>query len=141
MPGVFSMKRRVQFVETDMAGVLHFSNYFRLMEELECAFWRSLGPGMITTDGSRQISWPRVAVSCEYSEPARFEDELKLVLKIANISERSVSYEVDFLRDGKCIATGKAKGVCCAMIEDKFQAIAIPDTLRSKLENVRSEKK
>ena len=31
----FTLKRTVQFAETDMAGVMHFSNYFRIMEETE----------------------------------------------------------------------------------------------------------
>ena len=43
---VYRMNRRVQIADTDFAGVLHFSNYFRFMEEIECAFWRSLGPGI-----------------------------------------------------------------------------------------------
>ena len=40
MPTEFTIKRRVQFSETDMAGIMHFANYFRLMEEVEHAFLR-----------------------------------------------------------------------------------------------------
>ena len=40
MPYEFEMTRRVQFAETDMAGVMHFANYFRLIEEVEHAFYR-----------------------------------------------------------------------------------------------------
>ena len=36
-------KRRVEFAETDMAGQVHFSNFFRYMEAAEHAFFRSLG--------------------------------------------------------------------------------------------------
>ena len=39
----FQITRRVEFSETDMAGIMHFSNYFRFMETAEHAFFRSLG--------------------------------------------------------------------------------------------------
>ena len=64
----FRLKRRVQFYETDAAGIVHFSNYFRYMEEAEHALWRSAG---ITISGSgSEIGWPRVSVSFEYLQPA-----------------------------------------------------------------------
>ncbi len=76
----FTYRRMVQFAETDMAGVMHFSNYFRLMEECEHAWWRSLGLTVYTTSGPK-ISWPRVAASCEYVSPARLEDVVLSVLR------------------------------------------------------------
>ena len=36
-------KRRVQFYETDAAGIVHFSWYFRYMEEAELRAWREAG--------------------------------------------------------------------------------------------------
>jgi len=132
----FSMQRRVQFAETDLAGVLHFSNYYRYMEEVEHAFWRSAGKCVIIPDGDGggEISWPRVATACEYFAPARFEDELELKFKIENISDRSMTYEVEFLRDAARIALGRTTAVCCATAPGKFKAISIPASLRAVLE-------
>ena len=39
----FKVRRRVEFSETDMAGIVHYSNFFRYMEAAEHAFFRSLG--------------------------------------------------------------------------------------------------
>ena len=39
----FQITRRVEFSETDLAGIMHFSNFFRFMESAEHAFFRSLG--------------------------------------------------------------------------------------------------
>lgn len=130
----FVLKRRVQFAETDLAGVLHFANYYRFMEEVEHAFWRSLGVSVIAQDGERTISWPRVATSCEYFTPARFEDELELALVVAKVGDRSVSYEVEFRRDGQRIALGRTTAVCCSMDAGRFQTTSIPDGLRRKLQ-------
>ena len=43
MPQGFRYTRRVQFSETDLAGIAHFSTYFRYMEEAEHALWRAAG--------------------------------------------------------------------------------------------------
>ena len=43
MPSEFKLTRRIEFAETDMAGIVHFANFFRMMESTEHAFFRSLG--------------------------------------------------------------------------------------------------
>ncbi len=134
MPAEFQMTRRVQFAETDLAGVLYFANYYRYMEEVEHAFWRSVGCSVITKMDGREVSWPRVKTSMEYFAPARFEDELGLLLSITNVSDRSMSLEVDFRRGDEKIAVGKTKAVCCSMIDGRFSSIAIPPPLRAALE-------
>lgn len=137
MVNQFTIKRLVQFCETDLAGVLHFSNYFRLMEEVECAFWRSRDMSVIGSDGDQSISWPRVVCSCEYFAPARFEDELEITLKVAELGARSVTFDIVFRSRGERIARGRVKGVCCRTDEDAFQPVAIPDKYREKLESIR----
>src|SRR5262245_41843476 len=133
----FTLTRQVHFAETDMAGVLHFSNYFRLMEEVEHAWWRSLGLSVYMSDSARpKISWPRVNVSCEYAAPARFEDVLELRHRITRVGEKSIDHEIEFQHDGKRIALGKMTTVCCAMRSTGFQAVSIPAEIRAKLVDV-----
>lgn len=129
-----SIQRTIQFAETDMAGVLHFSNYFKLMEEVEHAFWRSIGYSVYMGGKEPNISWPRVAVACEYRLPARFEDTLELRHRLSQLGNRSVEHTIDFYRDGERIAGGTMKTVCCAMTPGGFRAITIPPEVRAKLE-------
>lgn len=130
------MTRCAQFAETDMAGVLHFANFYRLMEEVEHAFWRSRGLSVMMEADGGVIGWPRVATSCEYVEPIRFEEEVELVLKVASVGERSVSYEVEFRRDGRRVALGRTTAVCCLTGGGRFEPIRIPDEFRAKLEEM-----
>lgn len=136
MAGEFVINRRVQFAETDMAGVLHFSNFYRLMEEVEHAFWRSRGLSVMQDQVGSVIGWPRVATSCEYFEPVRFEEEVELALTVGSISERSVSYVVEFRREGRCIARGRMTAVCCITGDGVFESMRIPDRFRAKLEEM-----
>ena len=39
----YKIVREVEFSDTDMAGIMHFSNFFRFMEAAEHGFFRSLG--------------------------------------------------------------------------------------------------
>jgi YbgC/YbaW family acyl-CoA thioester hydrolase len=134
MSSEFRIVRRVQFAETDMAGVLHFSNYFRLMEEVEHAFWRSLELSVYLRDRNPPLSWPRVAVRCEYLAPLRFEDEVVLHMTITKIGERSIQYEVRFLHDDECCAVGHVTAVCCETGSGgEFTATPIPEPIRRLL--------
>jgi YbgC/YbaW family acyl-CoA thioester hydrolase len=134
MPTEFSIMRRVQFAETDMAGIVHFSTYFRMMEEVEHAFFRSVGLSVAMQHDGMHIGWPRVATSCEYAGPMRFEDEVELKLRVTRIGEKSFSYEVDFILDGKRIAQGKLTSVCCTGEGHSMRSIAIPQEIRQRLE-------
>src|SRR5947209_8844551 len=130
----FSITHRVQFSETDMAGVVHFANYFRWMEMVEHAFFRSLGLSVMMTHEAIEIGWSRVSTSCEYFGPARFEDELTFRLRVTKVGGKSLSYEVDFLKGQTLLARGMLTSVCVSVSDRAFKAISIPDTLRNKLD-------
>ncbi len=133
MPRPFTMIRRVQFAETDAAGILHFANYFRIMEETEHAFWRSMGQSIMTPKDGKHVGWPRVATECEYFEPARFEDEIELTFVVTRVGDQSYSFEVRFDCRGKTIAIAKTTAVCCLCGDGQVCKTPIPDAIRSEL--------
>jgi len=136
MAAEFKMTRRVQFAETDLAGVMHFANYFRIMEEVEHAFWRSVGHSIHFRDGDREVGWPRVNVGCEYFAPARFEDVLDLSLIVTELSTTKIRFQIEFARDGQVIARGRTTAVCCTIANASFTPVRIPDHLRAQLEEL-----
>jgi YbgC/YbaW family acyl-CoA thioester hydrolase len=134
MPSEFCITRRIQFSETDMAGIVHFSNYFRMMEEVEHAFFRSVGLSVSMQHDDIHVGWPRVSATCEYFGPVRFEDEIELKLRVIRVGDKSLSYEVDFLLKGQRTALGKITSVCCAIEEGgTMKSIPIPQPIRDQL--------
>ena len=113
MAELFRTTRRVEFRDTDAAGIAQFSAFFFYMESVEHEFLRSLGLSVLATDDAGPVSWPRVSVSCEYQSAARFEELLDVELRIARLGAKSVTYEFAFGRDGHPVATGKTVAVCC----------------------------
>ncbi|MSV31216.1 MAG: acyl-CoA thioesterase [Bryobacterales bacterium] len=91
----FKLQRRVEFSETDMAGIVHFSNFFRYMEAAEHAFFRSIGLS-IAPGGADSVGWPRVHADCDFRKPLRFEDTVEIDLLVREKRERSLVYTVIF---------------------------------------------
>jgi YbgC/YbaW family acyl-CoA thioester hydrolase len=131
----FQCSRVVQFSETDLAGVMHFSNYFRWMEDVEHAFLRARGLQPLTRAGESTIGWPRVRCSCDFRSPLRFGDSVDLSLRVLRVGDRSVEYSVDFVVEGVPAARGSVTVACCEMANGKLIAAAIPAAFRALLES------
>jgi len=102
--------RAVEFSDTDLAGIMHFANFFRFVESAEHAFFRSLGFRVHTTDGKLQEGWPRLEVSCTYRKPARFEQVLEICLRVEEVRTSSLRYTFWIFVDGDPTRTLLAHG-------------------------------
>jgi len=137
MPYEFKMTRRIEFAETDMAGIVHFSNFFRMMEATEHAFFRSLRLSIHGHEQSGATGWPRVSASCDYLRPLRFEDEVEIHLLVGEVRNRAIRYQFAFRKvaDGSEIAHGSMTAVCASVdkVSGKLMPVAIPERIRSQI--------
>ena len=144
----FSIERRIEFRDTDAAGIVHFSAFFPMMEAAEHAMLRSLGiPVLPETetqlpDGSAlpPVTWPRIAANCRYCAAARFEDLLRIEVRVTKIGNSSVEYQCRFLRAEELIAEGTLAAVCCYLSHESEHGMGshltkttIPETIRKLL--------
>ncbi|MBA3312316.1 MAG: acyl-CoA thioesterase [Planctomycetota bacterium] len=136
MPSRFTYTRRVAFAETDMAGIVHFANFYRYMEEAEHAFFRSVGRSVSEhqPDGTI-VGWPRVSASCSFKSPAFYDDVLDIQLIIERIGVKSLTVRYDFMRDETLLARGVMKVVCCVFQPGgPMESIEIPTEFAAVLE-------
>lgn len=131
---VHEIQRRVEFYETDMAGIVHFSNFFRYMEACEHSFLRSLDHELHGLLDGLETGWPRVSATCDYRAPARFGDLLDIRLFIGEIRPRSVRYVFRIVRDLTLIAEGRIAAAHVAITPQGIKAVPLPGALREKLE-------
>jgi YbgC/YbaW family acyl-CoA thioester hydrolase len=132
----FRHKHRVEFSETDMAGIVHFSNFFRYMEMAEHAFHRSLGLSVYTKIDGRTVSWVRVRADCAYQAPLGFEDELEICLSVRKKTKKSITYGFEFSKPGVAsIASGSMTVLCVAIdpVTKQMSTIAIPKIIDEKI--------
>ncbi len=131
----FQTTRRVEFGDTDMAGIVHFSNFFRYMEAAETEFLRTLGLSVAWTQDGRRVGFPRVSASCDYTKPAVFGDLLTVAVTVEKVGTKSVTYRFDFTRGDDAIAVGRITSVFCHKADDGgMKSVELPPEIRAKLE-------
>ena len=122
----------------DMAGIVHFANFFRFMEATEHAFFRTLGLSVHGVEDGATIGWPRVSASCVFVRPLRFEEEVEIHLLVAEVRTRSIRYTFIFRKvsDGSEVARGEITAVCASVEKatGKLSAVPIPDAVRAAIQ-------
>ena len=128
----FRHKRRVEFADTDLAGIVHFSAIFRYMEEAEHAMWREAG--LSIADRDSDLSWPRVSAACEFRNPLFFEDEFEVWVRLAAARTRALDYEFTIVRGETVIAVGTMTSVCVRKNpEGRMRATEVPEQVLTRL--------
>lgn len=134
----FKLVRRVEFFETDMVGLVHYSNFFRYMEAAEHAFFRSLGISVVTRQVDPPVGWPRVHADCDFLQPVHFEDEIEIRLLVSEKKAKSLSYVFRFVKLNASppfeVARGSLTVVCVLHQDGKMRASTIPKAIADKFE-------
>lgn len=131
----FRYTRRVQFAETDLEGIVHFSSIFRYMEEAEHAAWREAG--LTVSERGGALGWPRVNASFDFRSPLYFEDEMDVIVRIAKVGTRSLLYEHVIMRGDVQIGTGRMTTVCVQKTPGQpMRAAEIPPEVLEKLRRI-----
>lgn len=135
----FKVTRRVEFSETDMAGIVHYSNFFKYMETAEHGFYRSLGYSVVMDKVDPPLGWPRIHADCDFQKPLRFEDEVEIHLLVQRLGRSSIGFQFRFTRlypePREEVARGHLTVVCVAHAPDgSLRSVAIPSGLRERVE-------
>jgi 4-hydroxybenzoyl-CoA thioesterase/acyl-CoA thioester hydrolase len=132
--------RRIEFRDTDSAGIAHFSTFFNFMEEAEHEFLRRRGLSVFLRDDAGPISFPRVSAKCDYVSAVRFEDEIAIDVAIRRLGTKSVTYGFTITCGDRLVARGEMASVCCRLSHNAPpQGIPIPEWIREKLEQNQEE--
>jgi acyl-CoA thioester hydrolase len=143
MDAPFTFTRRVLFHETDLAGIMHFSNFFKWMEEAEHALLRSLGlsvhPMRKEGHSETRTGWPRVSAKCDYHAPLMFEELVDVRVAVVELRSKSVRYRMHFHKQDAASTLAASGELTVVSIQAdpetrKMRAIAIPDSFRQALE-------
>jgi acyl-CoA thioester hydrolase len=135
---MFRYARRVQFAETDLAGIVHFSWMFRYMEEAEHALWRAAGLS-VAAPGS-DLGWPRVTARFDFRQPLHFEDEFVVDVRLAEVRTRALHYAHTIRIGETVIGTGAMVAVCVRHGADgAMEPITIPADIVARLRSVLDE--
>jgi len=131
--------RRVEFSETDMAGLVHFSNFFKYMETAERDFFEAAGVDLINTAPGELVGWPRARAECKFTAPLRFGDSIDIHLAVKAVKDRSIDYQFRIFRknaDGSRTQTAKAHltTILTKLVDNgELQSVEIPESVRARI--------
>ena len=118
-------RMRVQWVDTDGSGLIHYTAALRYFEVAEHALVRRLFEGWTW----KPFMLPRVHVEADYRAPLRYPDEFDCTAAIAAVGTSSVTYAYEIRRvDGPLSIVGKIVAVAIDMDGRK---IPLPDDVRA----------
>ena len=100
-PARVVIRRRIEWIDTDAAGIYHWTTVFRLAEAAEAAMHTALG---IPNDTFGAC--PRVSVSATFSKSLRFNDPVEVELAVESIGRSSLTYRLAIVSEGEPAAEG-----------------------------------
>jgi acyl-CoA thioesterase FadM len=125
-PASVVLRRRIEWMDTDAAGIYHWTTVFRLAEAAEAALHTALGIADFTFGAT-----PRVAVQATFARPLRFNDPVEVALTVTRLGRTSVEYALAVTGAQGSAAEGSVKS--CLIDRETGRAIPWPAEIRGKL--------
>jgi acyl-CoA thioester hydrolase len=121
-----TIRRRIEWMDTDAAGIYHWTTVFRLAEAAEASLHTALGIADRTFGAT-----PRLRASGDFRTPLRFNDVVDVRLEVTGVGRSSLTYAAEVRRDGELAAT--AEIVACLIDRETKRATPWPDDIREAL--------
>jgi acyl-CoA thioester hydrolase len=126
-PARISLRRRIEWIDTDAAGIYHWTTAFRLAEAAEAALHTALGFADVTFGAT-----PRVRVRADFKRALRFNDAVDVTLAVVDVGRTSVRYALAIAHEEAPAVEGEI--VSCLIDRETRRAIPWPDDIRAALE-------
>ncbi|HEY7077627.1 MAG TPA: thioesterase family protein [Solirubrobacteraceae bacterium] len=125
-PARVVVQRRVEWMDTDAAGIYHWTTAFRFAESAEAALHTALGVADVTFGAT-----PRVHVSADFSRALVFNEIVDVELAVLAVGRTSVEYALVITGDSGVAAAGTIKA--CFIDRATGRAVPWPDEVRERL--------
>lgn len=135
-PPPLVLERRVEFSQTDAAGIMHFTTWFIFMEAAEAELFRRIGHPLIRHEDRRGFGFPRVDCQCRFKRPVAFDDLIRINLWIDSLEAGRIRYRFRFTNSsGKTCAEGTLVTASAIREADgTLKGAPLPESLREALE-------
>ena len=127
----FSWPVRVYYEDTDAGGVVYYANYLRFLERCRSEWMRALGFGQAETARNHGVLFVVASVEIKYVRPARLDDELRVIARIAQRFASYVVFAQEALRGEDLLCTAQVKVAC--VDQRSMRPTRLPEELARKL--------
>jgi YbgC/YbaW family acyl-CoA thioester hydrolase len=120
-----TIERRIEWMDTDAAGIWHYSTAIRFAEAAEIELHRQLGI-IDHTFGHT----PRAHIEFDFNRSARFDDLIEITLEVSRVGTTSVTYTVTMTCQGDPVASGQ---VVTVLTDEDGRPTPLPAQVRRPL--------
>jgi acyl-CoA thioester hydrolase len=126
----FVHELRVRYGECDPQGIVFNANYLLYFDVAFTELWRAaVGPWQEMVE--RGVDAVVAEANLRFHAPARFDDELTLQARVANLGTTSITTRIDVLRGDQVLVEGELRHVCVAT--DSWAKTELPEWVRAGL--------
>jgi len=129
---MFTIESTVKLYDTDAAGIMFFSQYYRLAHDAYEAFMEAAGWGLNYVISESDILLPIVHSEADYLQSMRLGDNYSIAIKVEKVGQTSFVLLYEF-RNEEGDATATVKTVHVAVDKKNGRKIKLPKTLREGL--------
>jgi acyl-CoA thioester hydrolase len=130
----FSWPIRVYFEDTDTGGVVYYANYLRYLERARTEWLRAMGLDQGKLMAETGLGFAVRSVAAEYLKPARLDDELRVVSRIASHGRVQAVFDQRIERGEETLFTASVRIACMDLARGK--AAAMPPDVYKQLEQL-----
>jgi acyl-CoA thioester hydrolase len=124
---------RVYYEDTDSGGVVYYANYLKFMERARTEWLRHLGFEQDELIAQHNVLFAVRHVELDYRQPARFNQQLVVSVRVAEIGKASLTFEQQVRResDDSVLCHGRVK--IASLDASRFKPCSIPSALQEKI--------
>ena len=129
---MFTYQTTIKLHETDAAGLLFFSNQFKILHDAYEALLESCGFGFAVLLLEKNYFLPIVHAESDYKAPLFVGDRVTIEIKVLNIGNSSFTFSY-ILRDQNKKTVGTGKTVHVTIDKKNRTKIPLPADMRATL--------
>jgi acyl-CoA thioester hydrolase len=115
---------RVRYAETDQMGVVYYANYLVWMEVARVEYCKAIGFRYKDMEQDDGILLAVAESHCRYVSPARFDDEVTVVITVPEANRRLVTFDYEMSCEGRRLAVGQTKHI---FLSREFRPVRLPE--------------
>ncbi len=133
-PGFANCHRiRVRYADTDQMGVVYYGNYLTFFEVGRTEYLRAAGTDYKSIEATR-VTAAVVEARVRYVAPARFDDELLVCTRIAELGRLRFRFEYEIWRDADRVLVASGHTEHVLLQHGSLRPVRVPDEIRVSIE-------
>lgn len=121
---------RVYYEDTDLAGIVYYANYLRFIERARSELVRAAGIDQVAMKAAGLVFAVR-RVEADYLSPARYDDQLEVRTRLADVKGASFTMPQEIWRDDTLLFRAV---VSIVVLSAEGRATRLPADIRAQLD-------